>query len=165
LYRRIHTDQYSETMKRHRYIIAALLLLPLLGEVSAQTGIGARGIFGVSGNSYGGAELSIQKIGRYELDMGWANDSWKFTGLKLMNFIPGRNVGLYGGAGAGIGYSRYYDEFFGNFALDLGAYILIGPFQLGLDWRPEWNLFHYSGRDLAFNLALSGRIVFGRRKL
>jgi hypothetical protein len=153
-------------MKRYRYLIAvAIILFPLLTGVSAQTGIGARGIFGVSGNSYGGAELSLQKLGRHEFDVGWANDSWKFTGLKLLNFIPARNFGLYGGAGAGIGYTHRYDEFFGNFALDLGTYILIGPIQLGLDWRPEWNLFNYPGNDLSFNLALSGRLVFGARKL
>lgn len=146
-------------------ITAAVILSSLFFEATAQTGIGARGIFGVSGNSYGGAELSMQKLGRHEFNMGWANDSWKFTGLKLMNFTPGRNFAIYGGAGGGIGYTRRYDEFFGALALDLGTYILIGPFQLGLDWRPEWNLFNYSGNDLSFNLALSGRIVFGKWKL
>ena len=153
-------------MKTNRYIIAAaIMLFTLFSGVSAQTGIGARGIFGVEGNSYGGAELSLQKLGRYEFDMGWANDSWKLTGLKLVNVIPGRNFAVYVGAGGGLGYTRRYDEVFGNFALDVGTYILIGPFQLGLDWRPEWYLLNYSGRDLSFNLALSGRIVFGKRKM
>ncbi|MCK4750989.1 MAG: hypothetical protein KAT15_28215 [Bacteroidales bacterium] len=152
-------------MKKLRYIIASLLVAFGFIFVSAQTGIGARGIFGVEGNSYGGVELSIQKLGRSEFDFGRSNDSWKFTGLKLINIVPRRNFALYGGIGGGVGYSRRYDELFGAFALDLGTYILIGPVQLGLDWRPEWNVFNYTGNDLSFNVALSGRLVFGKRKL
>ena len=137
----------------------------MVGSASAQTAIGARGLFGVEGNSYGGAEFSIQKPGRSEFDFGLANNSWKFTGLKLVNIIPRRNFAFYGGIGGGLGYSRWYDEFFGSFALDLGTYVLVGPVQIGLDWRPEWNVLNYPGRDVSFNLALSGRILFGKRKL
>jgi len=152
-------------MKNIKYIAAACLVALMITSVSAQTAIGARGLFGVDGNSYGGAELSIQKPGRSEFDLGWANDSWKFTGLKLINIIPRHNFALYGGIGGGLGYSRRYDEFFGSFALDLGAYVLVGPVQVGLDWRPEWNVFNYPGSELSFNVALSGRILFGKRRI
>lgn len=152
-------------MKKRIYIIATGLLAIMITSASAQTAIGARGLFGVEGNSYGGIELSIQKPGRSEFDLGWANDSWKFTGLKLVNFIPRRNFGFYGGIGGGLGYTHRYDELFGSFALDLGTYILIGPIQLGLDWRPEWNVFNYQGNDISFNVALSGRLLFGKRRM
>ena len=152
-------------MKNLKYFIATCLVTGLVSSASAQTAIGARGLFGVEGNSYGGVEFSVQKPGRSEFNFGRANESWKFTGLKLFNFIPRRNFAMYGGIGGGIGYSDRYEDFFGSFALDLGAYVLIGPIQLGLDWRPEWNLFNYSGNDVAFNVALSGRFLFGKRKL
>jgi len=152
-------------MKKPRYFIAIMLIVVGTALSSAQVGIGVRGIFGVEGNSYGGAEFSFQKLGRSEFDFGLSNDSWKFTGLKLINIVPRRNFALYGGIGGGLGYSNRYDELFGSFALDLGTYILVGPIQLGLDWRPEWNVFNYPGHDLSFNVALSGRLVFGKRKL
>ncbi|MEN8228653.1 MAG: hypothetical protein ABFS38_10905 [Bacteroidota bacterium] len=152
-------------MKKLKYSVAAILLTAILASASAQTGIGARGLFGVEGNSYGGIEISLQKIGKHEWDLGWSNDSWKFTGLKLFNFIGGADggLGLYGGIGAGIGYSNHYDEFFGSFALDLGSYLWLGPIQVGLDWRPEWNVFNYSGKDVSFNVALSARLMFGKK--
>lgn len=152
-------------MKKFKYIAAAFLAALMVNTVSAQTAIGARGLFGVEGNSYGGIELSIQKPGRVEFDLGWANDSWKFTGLKLVDFIPRKNFALYGGIGGGLGYSRFYDEFFGSFALDIGTYVLVGPIQIGLDWRPEWNVFNYPGNELSFNVALSGRFLFGKRRM
>jgi hypothetical protein len=152
-------------MKKPGYYIALLLIIMGVIPSMAQVGIGVRGIFGVEGNSYGGAEFSVQKLGRSEFDFGLSNDSWKFTGLKLVNIVPRRNFALYGGIGGGLGYSNRYEELFGSFALDLGTYILIGPVQLGLDWRPEWNVFNYPGNDLSFNVALSGRLVFGKRKL
>ncbi len=151
-------------MKKLRLIVAALLATIFITTASAQTGIGVRGLFGIEGNAYGGAEISLQKIGRHEWDLGWSNDSWKFTGLKLFNFL-GSNTGgfgLYGGLGAGIGYSNTYDQMFGSFALDLGTYIWAGPIQVGLDWRPEWNVFNYPGKDVSFNLALSARLMFGK---
>lgn len=158
-----HKIKNRETFKISHYSIHGALVLPP-GDPRTDRHR-ARGIFGIEGNAYGGVELSLQKLRRHEFNFGWANESWKFTGLKLVNFVPCRNFGLYGGIGGGVGYTRRYDEVFGTFALDLGSYILIGPVQLGLDWRPEWNLFNYPGNDLAFNLALSGRIVFGKRKL
>ncbi|MEZ5071125.1 MAG: hypothetical protein R2751_09175 [Bacteroidales bacterium] len=149
-------------MKTLRYTLLLIFVVSLSSLANGQTGIGARGILGVDGNAYGGGELSIQKLGRSEFDLGWANDSWKLTGLKLFEFTNNPGSGIYGGIGGGLGYSDWYDEFFGNFALDLGAYILVGPIQLGLDWRPEWNVFNYWGNDVTFNVALSGRFVFGR---
>lgn len=152
-------------MKYLKYFTVTCLTAFVITSVSAQTAIGARGLFGVEGNSYGGVEISLQKPGRSEFDFGRANESWKFTGLKLINIVPRRNFALYGGVGGGVGYSERYDELFGSFALDLGTYILIGPIQLGLDWRPEWNVFNYPGQDVSFNVALSGRFLFGKRKL
>jgi hypothetical protein len=152
-------------MKSIKKSIALASFILICSVASAQTGIGARGIFGMEGNSYGGAEFSIQKLGRSEFNFGRANQSWKFTGLKLVNFTSGRNFALYGGVGGGLGYTNRYDEWFGSFALDLGTYVLIGPVQLGLDWRPEWNVFNYPGNDLSFHVALSGRLVFGKRHL
>lgn len=152
-------------MKKPRYYTAIALMVIATIQGTAQVGIGARGIFGVEGNSYGGVEFSVQKLGRSEFDFGLSNDSWKFTGLKLIQIVPGRNFAMYGGIGGGLGYSNRYDELFGSFALDLGTYILLGPVQLGLDWRPEWNVFNYPGHELSFNVALSGRLVFGKRKL
>ena len=145
-----------------KYILFKLSCLFISIAANGQTGIGARGIFGVDGNAYGGLEFSIQKLGHYELDLGLLNDSWKLTGLKHYSFIDTRNLGLYGGGGIGIGYYDDFDELFGTFALNIGSYLMLGRLQLGLDWRPEWNFFNAPGRDLSFNLALSARWVFGR---
>jgi hypothetical protein len=99
-------------MKYLQYISATCIFLFMISNLSGQTAIGARGLFGVEGNSYGGAELSIQKPGRSEFDFGRANDSWKLTGLKLVNLTRGRDYAIYGGVGGGLGYSQRYDEFF-----------------------------------------------------
>ncbi|MFZ5940481.1 MAG: hypothetical protein ACOYXB_07895 [Bacteroidota bacterium] len=140
-------------------LLATMIFLPM----EAQVGIGGRGLFGIDGNAYGGLEFSYQKLGKKEFDLGFANSSWKFTGLKLVNFIAGEDFAFYGGLGAGIGYNDYYDEVFSSLAADLGAYLLFGPIQAGLDWRPEWNFCNAPNSDVTFNVALSLRLVFGRR--
>jgi hypothetical protein len=151
-------------MKKLRYLIVAVPLFFVLSAASAQWAIGARGLFGVEGNAYGGVELSVQNIARSEFDLGWANDSWKFTGLKLFSLLGGRGAGLYAGLGGGIGYynSNLYDEVYGTLAADLGCYVMLGPVQVGLDWRPEWFVINHSGSDVSFNLALSARLALGR---
>ena len=147
-------------MKRLMIIIA--IAIGFIMNTNAQVGVGGRGIFGWDGNAYGGFEFSIQKLDRYELDLGIMHDSWKATGLKLFPFVERNNFGLYGGAGVGIGYYDPIDEVFGTFALNIGSYITLGRLQLGLDWRPEWNFFNAPGNDLSFNTALSARWVFGK---
>jgi len=147
-------------MKR---ILTVLLISLFIFPAMAQVGIGARGLFGVDGNAYGGLEFSFQKLGKKEFDLGFANNSWKATGLKLFNIIPGDDFGFYGGVGLGIGYNDYYDEAFSCLAANLGTYLLFGPIQLGLDWRPEWNFYNAPNSNVTFNLALSGRLVFGRK--
>ncbi len=146
----------------NRKLLFPVIILLFAIQVQAQVGVGARGVLGVDGNAYGGFEFSIQGLHKYEVDLGFANDSWKATGLKLFPFIDRKRFGLYGGAGFGLGYYEPIDETFGNFALNLGSFILVGPIQVGLDWRPEWNFFNSPGNDLTFNLALSTRWVFGR---
>lgn len=145
-----------------RILTLSIFAFFLVASSYGQTAIGARGIFGVDGNAYGGLEFSVQKPGRGEFDLGMMNDSWKATGLKHWSLIDRRNLGLYWGGGVGIGYYDPYDELFGTFALNFGTYAMLGKLQLGLDWRPEWNFFNAPGRDLSFNLALSGRWVFGK---
>lgn len=145
-----------------RFISIIALALFLGAGLQAQTGLGARGIFGVDGNAYGGLEFSIQKLGHYELDFGRLNESWKATGLKHVAIVDRNNFGVYGGGGIGIGYYDRYDELFGTFALNIGSYIMLGHLQMGLDWRPEWNFFNAPGNDLSFNLALSARWVFNK---
>lgn len=147
-------------MKRYLIILVIGFLFSL--GLSAQTGIGLRGIFGVDGNAYGGLEFSVQKPGRGEFDFGLLNDSWKMTGLKHIAFVDRKNFGVYGGGGFGLGYYDRYDEIFGTFALNVGSYIMAGRLQMGLDWRPEWNFFNAPGNDLSFNLALSARWVFNK---
>jgi hypothetical protein len=151
-------------MKKFRYILMTVPLLFVFGVASAQWAIGARGLLGVEGNAYGGVELSVQNIARSEFDLGWANDSWKFTGLKLFSLLGGKGAGLYAGLGGGIGYynSVEYDEAYGTLAADLGGYVMLGPVQVGLDWRPEWFVINHSGSDVSFNLALSARLALGR---
>ncbi len=153
-------------MKKLRYYFATLLLILMLGSASGQIAVGARGLFGVEGNAYGGVELSVQNIGRSEFDLGWANNSWKFTGLKLFNLLRSGSFGLYAGAGGGIGYynSHEYDEIFGTLALNLGSYLMLGPVQVGLDWRPEWYIINHSGSDVSFNVALGARLALGRSR-
>jgi len=153
-------------MTKLKYFFTALILAGLVASVSAQWAVGARGLLGVEGNAYGGVELSVQNIGRSEFDLGWANESWKFTGLKLFSLLRAGSFGLYAGLGGGIGYynTHVYDEFYGTLALDLGTYLKVGPVQLGLDWRPEWYVINYSRQDVGFNLALSARLALGRAR-
>lgn len=146
-----------------RIIILSAIVLLFAATIEAQVGVGARGLFGTDGNAYGGVEFSIQKLGKWELDLGTMNDSWKATGLKLVPFVERRNLGLYGGGGIGIGYYEPQEDIFGSLALNLGGYIMIGKVQLGLDWRPEWSFSYPPDRSLGFNTALSARWVFGRK--
>lgn len=145
-----------------RIIILSAIVLLFAANIEAQVGVGARGLFGTYDNPFG-VEFSIQKLGKWELDLGTSNDSWKATGLKLFPFVQRRNFGLYGGAGIGLGYNDRYDDVFGSLALNLGSYIMVGKVQLGLDWRPEWNISYPYDRTLGFNTALSARWVFGRK--
>lgn len=152
-------------MTKLRLLLVGGVLLLAFASASAQTGIGVRGLFGIDGNAYGGAELTYQKIGRSEFDLGWANDSWKLTGLKLFNLLSSGGYGIYAGVGGGLGYykTHTYSEWYGTLAVDLGSYLMLGPIQLGLDWRPEWYVINHTGNNVGFNLALSARLVFGRR--
>ena len=147
-------------------MFTALILAGLIGSASAQWAVGARGLLGIEGNAYGGLELSVQNIGRSEFDLGWANESWKFTGLKLFRLLRSRSFGLYAGLGGGMGYynTHVYDEFYGTLAVDLGTYLKFGPVQLGLDWRPEWYVINHSGSDVSFNVALSARLALGKAR-
>ena len=70
-----------------RYILFPVILLFFSAGAMAQTGSGARGIFGVDGNAYGGLEFSIQHPGHYELDLGFSDESWKVTALKHYSFV------------------------------------------------------------------------------
>ena len=153
-------------MKKLRFYFTVFLLAGMFGTASAQWAVGARGLFGVEGNAYGGLELSVQNIGRSEFDFGWANESWKFTGLKLFSLLRNRSFGLYAGLGGGIGYfnTPVYDELYGTLAMNLGTYLKAGPVQVGLDWRPEWYVINYSGKDVSFNVALSARLALGRER-
>ena len=137
----------------------------MLFTISAQSqvGVGARGLFHYNGNAYGGLELSIQKIYKYELDLGVVGDSWKATGLKLIPIIEKKRVGLYGGAGLGVGYYAPEEDIYGTLAFDIGAFIRFGRIQLGLDWRPEYNFSYPPDSDLSFSTALSARWVFGQK--
>lgn len=146
-----------------QFIIISAIALIFAMNTQAQVGVGARGLFGTDGNAYGGVEFSVQKLGKWELDIGTMNDSWKATGLKLVPFVQRRNFGLYGGGGIGVGYHEIYDDLFGSLALNLGGYIMVGKVQLGLDWRPEWSFSYPYERSLGFNTAFSARWVFGRK--
>ena len=145
-----------------KYILALILLCMAGLGIHGQTGIGARGLFGMDGNAYGGIEFSIQRPAKFELDLGVIGESWKATGVKLVPFVDRENFGVYGGYGLGLGSYDDFNELYGTFALDLGTYLMLGKLQTGLDWRPEWNFFNSPRNDLSFNLALSFRWMFGK---
>lgn len=143
-----------------------MLFITLLAtSASAQVAVGGRGILGIDGNAYGGFELSLQKIDRWEFDLGKVNTSWKATGLKLFPLLDRKRIGIYVGGGLGMAYYDPFDEVYFNLAGNLGSFIIVGPIQLGLDWRPEWNFYNPPNNNLGFNLALSARWVFNRRDL
>jgi|LGVD01.1.fsa_nt_gb hypothetical protein len=133
---------------------------------NSQVAVGLRGgVFGVDGNSYGGVELSVQKIGSYEFDLGWISDgSWKLTGLKQFTLIGSKKAfSLYGGGGMGVGLDAS-SEFQANFALNAGLSLrLIKILQLTLDYRPEWAITGNTSNNTQFswnNIALGVRIAF-----
>lgn len=158
-------------MKKSVLLLVVMLVFGL-SNTYGQTAIGLRGgVFGVDGNSFGGAEISVQGIGNYEIDLGWIDSkngySWKITGLKLFHLLGNREkFSMYAGAGVGLGTNHRIikddNVFHANLAADLGVSWRVVKFlQLTLDYRPEWNLTK-SSTDTSFewsNIALGVRYV------
>jgi hypothetical protein len=148
-----------------RSVLFLIMISMFVASIHAQVGVGGRGVFGVDGNAYGGFELSLQKIDRWEFDLGTVNESWKATGLKLFPLLDRKRIGVYAGGGLGMAYYEPFDDLYFNLAANLGSFIIVGPVQLGLDWRPEWNFYNPPKNNLGFNVAMSARWVFNRRNL
>lgn len=155
-------------MKKIILIGCALFSFLILSaeSVTAQTGIGVRGLLGFGKDQYGGAEVSLQKLNKWEMDLGWnSNDIWKFTYLRHQRLITlGEKLGaIYAGVGGNIGYSSAAENTIGGVNVDIGAFVLIRKIQVGVDWRPEIALWGNQDdeKDITYNFALALRYVLG----
>ncbi|MBL0342516.1 MAG: hypothetical protein IPP71_17415 [Bacteroidetes bacterium] len=148
-------------------LFCSVFTLFSITALQAQTGIGIRGLWGFDEDSYGGVELSMQKLNKWEMDLGWnENDIWKFTYLKQFKLIQiGDRFGaIYGGIGASGGYNEPKEEVISTVAGNVGAFVLLGAIELGLDWRPEFGLLNVPNEDFTFTTALSVRFMLGKPK-
>lgn len=146
-------------------VIVAVLFVGM--QANAQLGIGARGLCSFyNGYSYGGAELSFQKPSAWEINIGGTPDLWQFTGLWEFGLLKLGPIHTYAGLGPQVGYDNYNGMWYVNGAVDLGAYMLIGPIQFGFDWRPEIGIVNppYDNR-WASTMGISIRLVLGARNM
>lgn len=160
-------------MKKH--LCTLLLLLSGIlgfGQVNSENAIGLR--FG--DNNGFGAEISYQtrfaEMNRVELDLGFRDTSsfnaWKLTGLYQWVWHIDGGFNWYAGFGAGIGawssnrdHELHDDGLFINLDGDVGIeYIFEVPFQISLDFRPEFGIVGNFGDGTDFDIALGIRYLF-----
>lgn len=154
-----------------KLILVATFLIASVATY-AQIAIGARGNYGFyGGQSYGGAELSLQSPSSWELNLGWSQDLWQLTALKEFGLIKLGPIHTYAGFGPQVGFFEQWNSYgysngwYLNGALDLGAYMLIGPLQFGFDWRPEIGILNVPYNNYwASTMGLSLRLYLGGGK-
>ena len=106
---------------------------------------------------------------RLEADFGWLDGpSWnvlQWTGIYQWQFIRNGGFSVYAGPGLGFGYASYNfgkDKFYGVTAVNVGADYTFPkmPFQVGVDYRPEYSWLNEVGEDLSHQIALAIRLAF-----
>ncbi|HOB84498.1 MAG TPA: hypothetical protein PKX27_11610 [Bacteroidales bacterium] len=154
-----------------RLLIFLSLVLGLSGFAAAQdynTGIGFRGglINGLTVKHF------LSKKGAVEGLLASRYKGLEITGLyEVHNPIPKADrLKWYYGAGAHLGFyngdNTKWDDDEGNYT-SLGLDLILGleysfsevPINLGLDWKPEFNLLGYS-KFIGDGVALSVRFIF-----
>ena len=137
-----------------------LLLMMFSSLVYSQSGIGIRGIFGYSDGSFGGAALSYQSVGKFEINGAWSQKGYALSGLKLWNLVETGMVNIYTGLGAGAGFNDQLGEAQGVVMGDIGMGVSFGPVMFTLDMRPEYELIEPKGQPWRFNFGFAIRAMF-----
>ncbi len=141
-------------------IITVILFIPLLSF--SQSGIGIRGAFGYSGESFGGGALSYQNIGKYEINGAWNSNGFGLSALKLFELVDADALTFYTGIGAGAitaDFSEYQAAIIG----DIGMSVLLGPMQFSFDWRPGYEVFNPDSSPWRFNFGFAVRFMFPQK--
>ena len=141
-------------------IILFLIALPIFSF--SQSGIGIRGVFGYSGGSFGGAALTYQNIGKYEINGAWNSNGYSLTALKLFNIIEADAITFYTGIGASGG-TPDFDVFQAAIVGDIGMGILLGPVQFSIDWRPGYEIVNPDTYPWRFNFGFAMRFMFPQK--
>ena len=142
---------------RIKTIIIILTLAPILSF--SQSGIGIRGVFGYSGEAYGGAAISYQDIGKYEINGSWNSQSFGLSALKLFELIDANAITIYTGIGGGAGTSDF-NNFQAILSGDIGMSILMGPIQFSVDWRPGYEIINPDDSPWKLNFGFAIRFMF-----
>ena len=142
-------------------IIIVLALFPLLSF--SQSGIGIRGNFGYSGETFGGGAVSYQNIGKYEVDGAWNSNGFGLSALKLFEIVDADAITFYTGLGAG-GASTDFNDFQAAIIGDIGMSVLLGPIQFSIDWRPEYEIYNPDSDPWRFNFGFAVRFMFPERE-
>jgi|LGOV01.1.fsa_nt_gb hypothetical protein len=143
---------------RQTLIIVLLTLLPIFSF--SQSGIGIRGIFGYSGGTFGGAALSYQNIGNYEVNGAWNSQGFGLSGLKLFELVDASALTLYTGLGGGVGTPDSFNSYQAAIIGTVGLSVLLGPIQFSFDWRPEYEIIHPDEAPWRFNFGFAIRFMF-----
>ena len=168
-------------MKNHKYkgLSAVLVLFCLLSisgtKLYAQERIhrfGLRGIYQNDQQQMWGTEISYQVYlegkRRIENNFGFISgttwDVFQYTGIYQWQLIRKGGFSFYTGPGLGIGYANYgyaEDKFYGVLAANAGIdYTFRLPFQIAIDYRPEYSILNKVGNDIGHQFALAIRLAF-----
>lgn len=141
-----------------------ILILFFLSNIAfSQSGIGLRGIFGYSAGVYGGAALSYQNVGKFEINGAWNERGYGLAGLKLWNLVEGGMLNVYTGAGAGASFNKQLSQSQGVLMADIGVGISFGPVMLTMDMRPEYEIISQDSEPWRFNFGFAIRAMFPDR--
>ena len=133
---------------------------------------GVRGAYKSDKVDMWGAEASYQLylkgIRRLEMDFGGMSSStwdiFQATFIYQWCFLEAGGLTLYAGSGAGIGYANYGygdDKFYGVVAGNVGIdYTFRLPFQIAIDYRPEYSAWQEVGKELTNQVAFAVRLAF-----
>lgn len=119
-----------------------------------------------------GAEASYQiylkGIRRLEIGVGgMSSNTWNIfqtTFIYQWCLVEVGGLTMYAGPGAGIGYALYgygEDKFYGVAAANVGIdYTFRWPFQIAVDYRPEYSAWQKVGKELTNQVAIAVRLAF-----
>jgi hypothetical protein len=133
---------------------------------------GIRGSYKIDDVDLWGAEASYQiylkGMRRLEIGVGGMSSSawdiFQVTALYQWCFLELGGFTMYAGPGAGFGFASYgygESEFYGVLAADIGMdYTFRLPFQIAVDYRPEYSAWQEVGAELTNQIALAVRFAF-----
>jgi len=155
------------------FVLFMIFILQLSGQENKRIHrFGIRGAYKGDQVSFFGAEASYQiylkGMRRLEVGIGgMSSTSWDIfqnTYIYQWCFIEKGGLTIYAGPGAGIGLANYgygETEFYGILAANVGIdYTFKWPFQIAVDYRPEYSAWQQIGNEFTNQVALAVRLAF-----